>query len=71
MNLEGKHYHLYHFSAERHLLHSQGSCVYMCVRTHRRHACTSMINAAINTLVHGPLGGDFHFSGIDSLEWGC
>ena len=32
--------------------------VYVYVRTHRRHACTSTINAAINTLVHGPLGGD-------------
>lgn len=54
MNPEGKHYHLYHFSAERHLL--QGGC--MCMSAHTQAPCMH--------LVRGPLGGDFHFSGIDS-----
>lgn len=69
---KGKHCHLHCFSTERHLLCFQGLCVWVCVCPQMQApACTSTINAAMNTLVQGPLGGCFYFCGIDSQEWDC
>lgn len=43
----------------------------VCVCADRHQACTSMINAAINTLVHGPLRWMLLFLWNRSQEWDC
>ena len=49
VNPEGKHYHLYHFSAERHLLqgagvcvcpHTQAPCMHLSDQCCNKHPCT-------------------------------